>query len=150
LEEKRETRNMIAERIREDHVAARTILADIGNSTQQAHGERADAFARLAGLWAAHGDMMAAEVHPRLGATSAWPDPVAASLELQRQVEELAQDLAGREAMPDPDWRTDYERLKEALERQAEIEQMELIGPLMDLPPDQLRAATEGADRRRR
>lgn len=136
---------MITDLIREDHLAARDMLGDIGNSTQQAHAERADAFARLARLWAMHGDMMATAVHPLLGATSAWPDPVAAAMELQQEVETLAGDLAGREERDDPDWRGEYERLRGSFERQVEVEEMDLIPLLLDLPPEQIARATDAA-----
>ena len=140
---------MITDLIRGDHFAAREILGDIGNSTQQAHEERADAFARLAALWAIHGDMMAGAVHPFLGATRAWPDPVAAATDLQKEVETLANDLAALEAREDPGWRTEYERLRSVFEQQVRVEQMDLIPLLLDLPPDRIAEASRVSARLR-
>ncbi|WP_119677603.1 hemerythrin domain-containing protein [Indioceanicola profundi] len=136
---------MITDLIREDHLAARDLLGVIGNSPQQAHEERADGFARLAALWAIHGNMMTAAVHPVLGATQAWPDPVAATTELQQEVETLAGDLARREDRHDASWRGEYEHLRDTFERQVQVEQTDLIPLLLELPPEQIAKATETA-----
>ncbi len=139
---------MIADRIIADQEAARAILQVIGNSPQQGFEERADGFSRLGDLWKGHGAMMAA-LHPHLGATRAWPDPVAAASELQREVEMLADDLAAREAADDEHWRTDFVRLQTVFEQLCRIEQMELMPMVLALPPDVLAGLSRLASGRR-
>lgn len=139
---------MITDLIREDHLAARDILAQIGNAAQQAHTERADGFRRFGRLWAIHGAMMAAAA-PHLG------DGQQEAPGLQQEVEALAADLAAREGeagardprgdTPEPALRGDYERLRSIFERQVMLEQGELIPRLLDLPADSIAAATAAA-----
>lgn len=136
---------MIADRIIADQQAALSILAVVGNAPQQAFAERRDAFARLAALWARHGAMMAA-LHPDLGATRAWPDPVAAACDLQREVEMLAEDLAAREAAGAEDWRADFTRLRTAFDQLCRVEQVDLMPLILALPPARIAAVSRRAD----
>lgn len=140
---------MIADRIMSDQQAGLAILSVIGNAPHQGFAERGDGFRRFAALWRLHGGMMAA-IHPMLGATSAWPDPVAAASELQREVEMLADDLAAREAREDERWRPDFLRLRTAFDQLCRIEQLELLPLILALPPDrQARLAAVVPDRGR-
>jgi len=136
---------MIVEQIQADHQAGHTILADIGNTTQPAHEERRELFARFATLWAEHGRMMTELVHPALGGTQSWPDPVAAAMDLQREVQGLAADLAAREAMADPDWRVDFVRLQGAFAQLCTLEEVEFMPRLLETPPDRMAELTRRA-----
>lgn len=137
---------MIADRIMSDQQAGRSILAVIGNAPQQAFEERQGGFARLADLLRRHGEMMAA-FQPELGTTATWPDPAAAALEMQREVEMIADDLAAREAARDEHWQTDLVRLVDVFERLCVLEQVELIPRILALPPDRLALLSRIASR---
>ncbi len=141
---------MIITWIEDDHRAGGALLQDVGNAAEPGTEERRNRLEAFARLWTAHGDMMAAAVHPRLGSVQAWPDPVAAALDLQQEVETLAVDLAEREAQGDGHWQPAFQRLLDVFARQCRVEETDLVSALKALPPEQVAEATRTAEQLRR
>ncbi|WP_155524604.1 hypothetical protein [Oleisolibacter albus] len=139
---------MILTRIETDHETGGNLLDDAGNAMQQGFEERRRAFLRFGALWAAHGDMMDAAVHPAIA--DRVPAAIAAAVELQREVEGLAALLAEREAAGDALWHARFARLRDAFRQQCRVEQADIIAALSALAPEQVAQASRTAGERLR
>ncbi|HYE48675.1 MAG TPA: hemerythrin domain-containing protein [Azospirillaceae bacterium] len=136
---------MILQMIEEDHGAVRDLIGVIGNSEMQAFAARREAFARLARLWRRHGAMMDAAVHPLMLDSAEGADTVSEALQLQRQAEQLAQDLSDRQRDPSEPWRDGLSRLRELLDRQCALEDVAFVGRIPALPPQRVADMTRVA-----
>jgi hypothetical protein len=145
---------MILELIHADHRAGREVFAVAGNSTFEATDERKAVFDRFSRLWSAHDAMMNRVVYPEIEHELGPVEAVANGRGHQKTVEALIADLAARaDASNDQDlrrdpslWFADFERLKDAFERQCAIE-AEAIVPLIQhrLGPERIGNLTRAA-----
>ncbi|WP_448189797.1 hemerythrin domain-containing protein [Azospirillum sp. sgz301742] len=136
---------MIAQTIESDHDAGKEVFAVVGNAAQPAWDERASEMQMLARLWEVHGVMLDRAVFPRLGSAGVLVEDLRS---LQRQVSELAADLARRGPEHDADgrWLTDFETLKRLFDEQCQREDVDLVPLIRDrVAPDDVAEMTRTA-----